>query len=61
MMKWRQKKAPPTRTAQLVTRQRSSTGQAQGQIGTFPGVYRSPGSMVATGRASLELSRKERP
>jgi hypothetical protein len=60
-MKRPKKKAPPTRTAQLTTRQRSSTGQAQGQIGTFAGVYRSPGSMVAPGRASLKLSRKEQP
>jgi hypothetical protein len=97
VMKRPKKKAPPTRTAQLITRQRSSTGQAQGQAnpmrlfydllhpegesyaefidrrirqlpdipkgetGTFSEVYRSPGSIMSPGRASLKLSRKERP
>jgi hypothetical protein len=60
-VKRRRRKGPPTRTAQLTTRQRSNTGQAQGQIGKISGFHRSPGSMVAPDRASLKFYREEQP
>jgi len=57
------KKGPPAKAALQTARQRNNTRQAHGQTGTFSGVYKSPGSMVAPGRPSLNLSRsrKEQP